>query len=58
MRQDWVSLASNPTVQVLLDTLVELQERVIQLETDMVLLKSQQDPWTAEVPEILWNTTH
>lgn len=59
MRQDWVKLASNPTVEVLLNTLVELQERVIQLEADMVLMKSQHpEPWTiaVNVPADLWST--
>jgi hypothetical protein len=59
MRQDWVSLASNPTVEALLNTLVELQERVVRLEADMVLLKSTNpDTWAIDihVPADTWDS--
>jgi hypothetical protein len=56
VRQDWVSLAENPTVEILLQTLADLQQRVIDLEADMVTLRSEHDPWsTLKVPQDLWN---
>jgi len=49
VQQDWVSLAENPTVEILLQVLAELQERVMELEADMVTLKVGQDPWSSVV---------
>lgn len=57
VRQDWVSLAENPTVEILLHVVAELQQRVVDLEADMVTLKSERDPWPAvEVPSDLWKS--
>lgn len=56
MQQEWVSLAEHPTVEILLQVVAELQQRVLELEADMVMVKSKHDQWpTVEVPQDLWN---
>lgn len=58
MQQDWVSLAENPTVEILLHVVADLQQRVLDLEADMVTMKSEREPWSSavEVPADLWKT--
>ena len=52
-----MSLAENPTVEILLRVVAELQQRVLELEADMVTLKTERDPWLdVEVPADLWKT--
>ena len=58
MQQDWVNLAEHPTVEILLHVVAELQQRVLELEADMVTLKTEHDPWTStiDVPADLWTS--
>lgn len=59
MQQKWVSLTEHPTVEILLNVVAELQQRVAELEADMVTMKAQEQTWSAavEVPADLWKTT-
>lgn len=62
MHQEWVSLAESPTVEILLSVVADLQQRVLDLEADMVTLRSQCDdrePWPIGVTASadFWKTT-
>jgi len=59
VQQNWVSLDEHPTVEILLSVVAELQQRVAELEADMVTMKGQQQTWPAavEVPADLWKPT-
>lgn len=49
MQQDWVRLAENPTVEILLQVVADLQQRVLELEAGMVTLSSEHNSWATSV---------